>query len=246
MSSINDAFDLNLKSACLSIAFLPNLSDCLYHRRIILHNNLLLIDSKVLTDFKYIERRHRPYFLLAQSIASNWFGSLIVEDSYCDYWLLNGIRQFIGKFYAMKKCGEMLQRYRNMKDIRKLYKMMKKGEDTIPLYSNCYATPSEIQLSEVFNLKCRVVFTLLENLVERQQLIKLLKSIANKDKCRLSTSMFQQMVLLLSSSSKYAEMTSKTILIIGCFLRGAPYLMSNMSTTRKTIASTLEYYNIIP
>ena len=221
---MNDAFELNLKSSCLSILFLPNLSNCLYHRRIITHNNLLLIDSKVLTDFKFIERRHRPYFILAQSIASNWFGSLIMEDSYCDYWLLNGIRQFIGKFYAMKKCGEMLQRYRNMKDIRKLYKMIKKGQDSIPLYSNCFATPSEIQLSEVFNLKCRVVFTLLENLVERQQLIKLLKSIAIKEKCRLSTSMFQQMVLLLSSSSKYVVTTSKIILITGCFLQDAQCL----------------------
>ena len=52
-----------------------------------------------------IEKRHKIYKTFATSIAFDFFGNMVWENSEEDAWLLAGLRERIGDRNKRKNCG---------------------------------------------------------------------------------------------------------------------------------------------
>ena len=66
-------------------------------------------------------------------MAYDFFGFRVREATPSDNWLLVAVRERIGDRFKRLKCGSLLCRYHVMRQIEKLYDLMRSGAETFPL-----------------------------------------------------------------------------------------------------------------
>ena len=64
--------------------------------------------------------------------------------------------------------------------ILKFKKICKAGKETLPLFTNNFSHPIEMQLNQIYDLKSKIIFHLIEAQVEKIFIQKALKNIINE------------------------------------------------------------------
>jgi hypothetical protein len=82
---------------------------------------LHILDEELLFIRGQQEGRHRTYKYLSSSLAFDFFGGRVYEETPDDHWLLVGIRESIGNHFKILKFGTLLHRYHIMQTIESVY-----------------------------------------------------------------------------------------------------------------------------
>ena len=103
-----------------------------------------LLDEESLLPRDIIEKRHRTYKMLASSLAFDFFGFQVWEESAEDTWLMTAIREHIGNIYMRQRCGQSFYKYTIAKIMDKFYDAVKAGAERYSLTSQYVAHFSEL------------------------------------------------------------------------------------------------------
>ena len=88
------------------MVFLPNLfTSRQIKQQINFANCIHIFDEEILLPRNVIEKRHKIYKILATSLAYDYFGNMVWEESEEDAWLITGLRERIGDRNKRLKCG---------------------------------------------------------------------------------------------------------------------------------------------
>ncbi len=80
-----------------------------------------MLDEELLFQKTQLEGRHRTCKYLSASLAFDFFGGQVYEESPEDQWLLIGIRESIGNHFKIAKFGMWLYRYHIMQTVDAIY-----------------------------------------------------------------------------------------------------------------------------
>ena len=118
--------------------------------------------------------------MLSKLFITNYIGGLIIEKTYADFWIINGLESWLSNLFLNKVFDSCYIKAKLYQYILKFRKMCKAGKETLPLYTNNYSHPIEMQLNQIFNLKSKIIFHLIEAEVEKIFIQKALKNIINE------------------------------------------------------------------
>ena len=118
--------------------------------------------------------------MLSKIFITNYIGGLIIEKTYADFWIINGLETWLSNLFLIKVFDNCYIKAKLYKYILKFKKLCKAGKETLPLYTNNFSHPIEMQLNPVFDLKSKIVIHLIEAQVERIFIQKALKNIINE------------------------------------------------------------------
>lgn len=140
----------------LKILFLPNLFRSKQPKQSIdFTDNIHIFDEQTLFPRNAIEKRHRIYKIMATSLAYDYFGNQVWEESQEDAWLIVSLRERIGDRFKRLKCGQNLYRYHLMKTVEKFFDAVKAGAERFALTSQYISHFSELEYGEdVYHWKC--------------------------------------------------------------------------------------------
>ena len=117
---------------------------------------------------------------ISKIFLTNYIGGLIIEKSYADFWIINGFESWISNLFLKKVFKNNYIKSKLYKWILKLKKICKKGKEILPLYTNHFSHPIDIQLNPIFDLKSKIILHLLESQIETIFVQNALKSIINE------------------------------------------------------------------
>ena len=118
--------------------------------------------------------------MISKIFITNYIGGLIIEKTYSDFWIINGLENYLSHLFLNKLYNNNYRKIKLYKWLLKLKKECKKGKETLPLYTNNYSNPVEIQLNPIFNLKSKILFFILESKVSMKYIQEVIKDIINK------------------------------------------------------------------
>ena len=118
--------------------------------------------------------------ILSKIFINNYIGGLIIEKTYADFWIINGLESWLSNLFLNKAFDSCYIKAKLYKWILKFKKICKAGKEILPLYTNNFSHPIDIQLNQIFDLKSKIIFHLLEAQVEKIFMQKALKNILNE------------------------------------------------------------------
>ena len=133
------------------------------------------IYSQLVPEISKIQLR-----MLSKIFITNYIGGLIIEKTYADFWIINGLESWLSNLFLNKVFDSCYIKAKLYQYILKFKKICKAGKETLPLYTNNFSHPIELQLNQIFDLKSKIVFHLLEAQVEKIYIQKALKNIINE------------------------------------------------------------------
>lgn len=88
----------------IDLVFVPNLffSDS-NKRRVVCYAGMCLVDERLISQDTIIDHRDEVHFHIAYAIASNYFGCYLQEESYLDFWIVEGIAQALANIHTIIK-----------------------------------------------------------------------------------------------------------------------------------------------
>jgi len=117
---------------------------------------------------------------ISKIFINNYIGGLIIEKSYADFWIINGIESWLSNLFLNKVFDNYYIKSKLYKWLLKLKKFCKTGQETLPLYTNNFSHPIDMQINPIFDLKSKILFHLLETQVEKTFIQKALRNIINE------------------------------------------------------------------
>ena len=191
-----DFFDINIErnNAPTSIVFIPYL---LFNNPYQGFNKFLELKEDNYFSFikfphlyilpeKYIYNENIPDIskfqlkILSKLFISNYIGSLIIEKSYADFWIINGLENWLSNLFLKKLFNHNHIKIKIYKWLLKLKKEYKNGKENLPMYSNNFSNPIEIQLNPIFYLKSKIIFHILEQKYGQENIKNILKETINE------------------------------------------------------------------
>ena len=133
------------------------------------------IYSEIIPEISKFQMR-----MLSKLFITNYIGGLIIEKSYADFWIINGFESWISNTFLNKIYDKYYIKSKIYNWLLKFKQLSKKGKEILPLYTNNFTHPIEIQLNPIFNLKSKILFHLLESKVKKIHLQKCLRNIINE------------------------------------------------------------------
>lgn len=121
--------------------------------------------------------RYKTYFNLAYTIASNYFGSYVQELNFTDFWLTEGIRHSLSHLYATIRCGDLLYKYKTMKNIEFIVQRSESGREYYSLTSENLPKPSLLQYDDYYYIKSGLLMHIVKNKVSQDNYHKILRGI---------------------------------------------------------------------
>ena len=118
--------------------------------------------------------------MLSKIFITNYIGGLIIEKTYADFWIINGLESWLSNLFLNKVFDSCYIKAKLYQYILKFKKLCKAGKETLPLYTNNFSHPIEMQLNHIFDLKSKIVLHLLEAQIEKIYIQKALKNIINE------------------------------------------------------------------
>ena len=118
--------------------------------------------------------------MLSKIFLTNYIGGLIIEKTYADFWIINGLETWLSNLFLNKVFDNAYIKAKIYKYILKYKKLCKEGKEVLPLYTNNFSHPVEMQLNPIFDLKSKIIFHLLESKIEKTFIQKALKNIINE------------------------------------------------------------------
>ena len=148
--------------------------------------SIIKFPSLYIIPEKYIYSQHIPEIskiqlrMLSKIFITNYIGGLIIEKTYADFWIINGLETWLSNLFLNKVFDNAYIKAKLYKYILKYKKLCKEGKEVLPLYTNNFTHPIEMQLNPVFNIKSKIIFHLLESKIEKTFIQKALKNIINE------------------------------------------------------------------
>ena len=148
--------------------------------------SIIKFPSLYIIPEKYIYTPHIPEIskiqlrILSKIFLTNYIGGLIIEKKYADFWIINGLETWLSNLFLNKVFDNAYIKAKIYKYILKLKKLCKEGKEVLPLYTNNFSNPIEMQLNPIFDLKSKIIFHLLESKIEKTFIQKALKNIINE------------------------------------------------------------------
>jgi hypothetical protein len=180
----------------INLVFVPNMfTNDDSKRRALWYSGLCFIDEKLILTESIIDKREEAYFHIAYALATNYFGWYIQEDSFTDFWLVEGIAQSLANLYTRLKWGMLLYKYNTMQKIRYIKNETLKGLEIYPLSSENLPHPSYVQYNNFYFVKSWIVMHILESRIQKDHYHKLLKILVKdwtKKRISLSTKDFKK------------------------------------------------------
>ena len=166
----SDFFDINIEksNAPTSIVFIPYL---LFNNQYQGFNKFLKLKEDNYFSFikfpnlyilpeKYIYNENIPDIskfqlkILSKLFITNYIGALIIEKSYADFWIINGLESWLSNLF-LKKLFNNNNNHIKIKIYKWLLKLKKEcenGKEKFPIHSNNFSNPIDIQLNPIFYL----------------------------------------------------------------------------------------------
>ena len=118
--------------------------------------------------------------VLSKIFITNYIGGLIIEKTYADFWIINGLESWLSNLFLNKVFDNCYIKAKLYQYILKFKKICKAGKETLPLFTNNFSHPIEMQLNQIYDLKSKIIFHLIEAQVEKIFIQKALKNIINE------------------------------------------------------------------
>jgi hypothetical protein len=104
-----------------------------------------------------------------------------MEKTYADFWIINALENYLSHLFLNHLFNNNYIKIKLYKWLLKLKKECKNGKEILPLYTNNYANPMEIQLNPISYLKCKIIFHIIESIVGINNIKNIVNYIANED-----------------------------------------------------------------
>ena len=118
--------------------------------------------------------------IISKIFFTNYIGGLIIEKKYADFWIINGLENWISYSFLNKLYNNNYIKIKIHKWLLKLRKECKKGNEFLPLYNNNFSNPFEIQVNSLIHLKCKIIFFILESKIGKKNIKNILNQIINE------------------------------------------------------------------
>ena len=151
-----------------------------FYFSIIKFPSLYIIPEKYIYSTQIPEISKIQLRMLSKIFLTNYIGGLIIEKTYADFWIINGLETWLSNLFLNKVFDNAYIKAKLYKYILKYKKFCKKGKEVLPLYTNNFSHPIEMQLNPIFDLKSKIIFHLLESKIEKTFIQKALKNIINE------------------------------------------------------------------
>jgi hypothetical protein len=103
--------------------------------------NLYLLPEKLIYNDTIPDLMEFQLKNLGKLFITNYIGGLINEADFSDFWLINGIENWLSDCYLLKCFGNNFLKDRIYKYLKKFKKISKYGKEKKPLYTNLYSHP---------------------------------------------------------------------------------------------------------
>lgn len=194
-TNIEFILDKNIPYEQIDLVFVPNLFFGENNqRRVIWYAGMCLLDERLISNETIIDERFEIHFHLAYAIASSFFGCYLQEESYMDFWVIEGIAQYLANRHTQIKWGILLYKYKTMKKIEYLTERVTQGLEIYPLCSEHTPHPSYVQYHDHYFVKSGIIMHILENKIKEHfdKLLKILFQETVKQKFTLNTKNFMR------------------------------------------------------
>ena len=151
-----------------------------FYFSIIKFPSLYIIPEKYIYSTQIPEISKIQLRMLSKIFLTNYIGGLIIEKTYADFWIINGLETWLSNLFLNKVFDNAYIKAKLYKYILKYKKLCKQGKEVLPLYTNNYSHPIEMQINPIFNLKSKIIFHLLEAKIEKTFIQKAIKNIINE------------------------------------------------------------------
>ena len=151
-----------------------------FYFSIIKFPSLYIIPEKFIYSTNIPEISKIQLRMLSKIFLTNYIGGLIIEKTYADFWIVNGLETWLSNLFLNKVFDNAYIKAKLYKYILKYKKLCKEGKEVLPLYTNNFSHPVEMQLNPIFDLKSKIIFHLLESKIEKTFIQKALKNIINE------------------------------------------------------------------
>ena len=151
-----------------------------FYFSIIKFPSLYIIPEKYIYSTNIPEISKIQLRMLSKIFLTNYIGGLIIEKTYADFWIVNGLETWLSNLFLNKVFDNAYIKAKLYKYILKYKKLCKEGKEVLPLYTNNFSHPVEMQLNPIFDLKSKIIFHLLESKIEKTFIQKALKNIINE------------------------------------------------------------------
>ena len=151
-----------------------------FYFSIIKFPSLYIIPEKYIYSTNIPETSKIQLRMLSKIFLTNYIGGLIIEKTFADFWIINGLETWLSNLFLNKVFDNAYIKAKLYKYILKYKKFCKQGKEVLPLYTNNFSHPIEMQLNPIFDLKSKIIFHLLESKIEKTFIQKALKNIINE------------------------------------------------------------------
>ena len=142
--------------------------------------NLYILPEKYIFNADIPEISKFQLKILSKLFITNYIGGLIIEKTYADFWIISGLENYISNLFLNKLYNNNYIKLKIYKWILKLKKECKNGKETLPLYTNNFSNPVEIQLNNINNLKSKIIFHILEQNYGKSIIKNIINEIINE------------------------------------------------------------------
>ncbi len=142
--------------------------------------NLYILPEKFMYNESIPDISKFQLSIISRIFITNYIGGLIIEKTYADFWIINGLENWLSDLFLNKVYNNYYIKTKLYKLILKLKKLCKEGKETLPLYSNNFTNPIDIQLNTIYNLKSKILFHILESKIDKIFIQKALINIINE------------------------------------------------------------------
>ena len=141
---------------------------------------LYILPEKYIYNPNILEISQFQLKILYKLFITNYIEGLIIEKSYADFWIINGLENWISDLFLNKLNNNNYIKIKIYKWLLKLKKECKNGKETLPLYTNNFSNPVEVQLNPIINLKSKIIFHILEQNSDKIIIKNILNEIINE------------------------------------------------------------------
>ena len=118
--------------------------------------------------------------IISKLFITNYIGSLIIEKTYADFWIINSLEHYLSHLFLNSLFNNNYIKIKLYKWLLKLKNECKKGKEILPLYTNNFSNPMEIQINPILNLKSKIIFHIIESKIGANNIKEILKEIINE------------------------------------------------------------------
>ena len=218
LSYISDSLGSSMPVQSQKLVFIKDLGKPLAF------SGLSLLDESMMLDGRRHEGTLETAQALVETAATNWIGGHFHVDQWVDFWILVGLRKFLGLAFVGERIDPNYLRFQVQKQVEKYCQYVEKGLEVRPLFSLHFTHPNELLLDKVYQLKSGLIFHMIQSKVGKYHLKSIMHSYL-KSNCTTKE--------LIPLFKKHCGINLKEFSKTWIYGIGAPFLHCSFEHNRK-------------